>query len=158
MRHLGLRTCFQIEQTPQRGSHIGMFSCGFSCFPIRCVSLRSGTSHSGSQKRDFCRRLDGKLLSQLDSLKIDEFLEVTTMLLAYMEVQHPHTLPVVCLFTKGPSDGLFSTAPLYFNYLFAAPTLYLVWSTKELSNLPKRLGNQTSTGWLDLGMVLVQQS
>lgn len=32
---------------------------------------------------------------------------------------------------KGPSDGIFSTAPLYFNYLFAAPILYLVWSTQD---------------------------
>ena len=59
----------------------------------------SGTRHGGSQKKDFCRRSDGKSFSWLDDLRIGEFLEAAAMFLAYMEVLHPSPLPVVCSFT-----------------------------------------------------------
>lgn len=66
-----------------------MFSWRFSCFSI---VPRSGISHSGSQKGDFCRS-DGK---SLDALRTGEFLESVTMLLTYTELLHPGPLPIVC--------------------------------------------------------------
>ena len=156
MRHLGPRTCFQIEQRLQHSGHIEVLSWSFSCFSI---GPRSGTRHGGSQKRDFCRRSDGKSL--LAGCPQNWWVPRGSNHAVNL---HGHTASqslangLLVHVVKGLSAGLFKAAPLYFNHLFTYIASCLKYPRLGLSNLPKRLGNWTATGWLGLGVVLVQQS